>query len=421
MREGWEEKTLMDLGFVGRGKSRHRPRNADFLYGDEYPFVQTADVKAASYRIINYSQMYSEAGLKQSKLWPRNTLCVTIAANIADAAILSFDACFPDSVIGFIADYEKSDVRFVKYSFNILQAKIKKISQGAAQDNLSLEKLETIKFLVPPLSTQKKIADILSAYDDLIENNLKRIQLLEEQAQLMYEEWFVRMKFPGNETAKINEETGLPEGWENSKLEELIEFQSGFAYKSERFCESGFPIVKIKNISNNAVDLTSTDFIDNEYADSTHKFQLNAGDLVIAMTGATVGKVGLVPKTNKPCYLNQRVGRFLQKGKTNNVGFVNYFFSIGGGLENVLNIARGAAQPNISASQILSIPILKPSTNLLKIFSNNQQKNIELILNLQSQNRLLQEARDLLLPRLMMGMIDVEEERLGMVAEERSK
>src|SRR5690606_33191581 len=119
-------------------------------------------------------------------------------------------------------DDEKSDVRFVKYLFDLLQARIKKISQGAAQDNLSLEKLRTIKFLVPPLPTQRKIAAILSAYDDLIENNLKRIKLLEEQAQLTYEEWFVRFKFPGHETIKFNDETGLPEGWERKKLGNLI-------------------------------------------------------------------------------------------------------------------------------------------------------------------------------------------------------
>src|SRR5690606_11741353 len=160
----------------GRGKSRHRPRNADFLYGDNYPFVQTADVKAAEYKITSYSQMYSEEGLAQSKLWPKGTLCITIASNIADSSILGIDACFPDSVVGFIADPLKSDVRFVKYLFDLLQRRIQKISQGAAQDNLSIEKIRTLRFNVPKVETQNKIASILSGYDDLIENNLKRIK-----------------------------------------------------------------------------------------------------------------------------------------------------------------------------------------------------------------------------------------------------
>jgi type I restriction enzyme S subunit len=182
----WELKSFDEIGFIGRGKSRHRPRNAEHLYGGEYPFIQTGDIKAANFRILEYSQTYNEKGLAQSKLWKEGTLCITIAANIADTAILGIAACFPDSVIGFVADQNKSDVRFVKYFFDIFQARMKSISAGAAQDNLSLEKLLTFKIPIPPLPTQRRIASILSAYDDLIENNLKRIKLLEEKAFLSY-------------------------------------------------------------------------------------------------------------------------------------------------------------------------------------------------------------------------------------------
>ena len=102
----WDEKSLDELGSVGRGKSKHRPRDAEHLYGGPYPFIQTGDVKHAELYIKSYSQTYSEAGLAQSKLWPAGTLCITIAANIADTAILGLDACFPDSVLGFIANEE---------------------------------------------------------------------------------------------------------------------------------------------------------------------------------------------------------------------------------------------------------------------------------------------------------------------------
>jgi len=182
----WELKSFDEIGFIGRGKSRHRPRNAEHLFGGEYPFVQTGDIKAANFRINDYSQTYNEAGFAQSKLWKEGTLCITIAANIADTAILGIDACFPDSIIGFVSYEDKSDVRFVKYFFDIYQARMKSISTGAAQDNLSLEKLLTFKIPTPPLTSQRKIASILSPYDDLIENNLKRIKLLEEKLMLEY-------------------------------------------------------------------------------------------------------------------------------------------------------------------------------------------------------------------------------------------
>ena len=100
----WNPRTLDELGDVRRGRSRHRPRDAQHLYGGPYPFVQTADVKHAQLYLTEYSQTYSEAGLAQSRLWEAGTLCITIAANIADTAILGIEACFPASVIGFVAE-----------------------------------------------------------------------------------------------------------------------------------------------------------------------------------------------------------------------------------------------------------------------------------------------------------------------------
>jgi type I restriction enzyme S subunit len=120
----WTGKTLQELGKVGRGKSCHRPRNAPHLYGGQYPFVQTGDVQAARFYINDYSQTYSEAGLAQSKLWSKDTLCISIVgANTTATAILGIEACFPDSVIGFIANEEVSDVKFVKYALEQLREK----------------------------------------------------------------------------------------------------------------------------------------------------------------------------------------------------------------------------------------------------------------------------------------------------------
>src|SRR5206468_12006867 len=137
--------------------------------------------------------------LEQSKLWKPGTLCITIAANIADSAILGIEGCFPDSVVGFIADSDKADVRFIKYSVDTLKVRMQNISRGATQDNLSLDKLLTFDFRVPPLRVQRWIAGILSAYDELIENNQRRIEILETMARALYREWFVEFRFPGHE------------------------------------------------------------------------------------------------------------------------------------------------------------------------------------------------------------------------------
>lgn len=233
----WEYVTLDKLGTISRGRSKHRPRNDKTLFGGKYPFVQTADVKAAEFYLTEYTDTYNERGLEQSKLWKAGTLCITIAANIADTAILGIDACFPDSIMGFIPYDGVSNVKFVKYAFDILQRDCQKISQGTAQDNLSWKKLSTIKFPAPPIEVQDRIVAILSVYDDLIENNKKQIKLLEEAAQRLYKEWFVDLRFPGYEDTLIVD--GVPEGWKKEKLIDIANIQYGFAFDGSLFNTQG--------------------------------------------------------------------------------------------------------------------------------------------------------------------------------------
>src|SRR5438874_2690498 len=180
---GWTRRRLDELGFVGRGKSRHRPRNEPRLYGGTYPFIQTGDVMAATPYITTYSQTYSEMGFRQSKMWPPNTLCMTIAgANTAKVAILTFEACFPDSVVGFIPDTSKADLHFVLYSLGLMKDQFLAVSQGATQDNLGLAKLLSFPLLLPDVRQQQRISALLSAYDKLVENNRRRVAFLETMA-----------------------------------------------------------------------------------------------------------------------------------------------------------------------------------------------------------------------------------------------
>jgi len=119
---------LADLGFLGRGKSKHRPRNDISLFGGKYPFIQTGEIKAANLYISEYEKTYNEKGLAQSKLWNENTLCITIAANIAETAILKIKACFPDSIVGFIANENLCNVYYVKYYIDYIKNKMQSVS-----------------------------------------------------------------------------------------------------------------------------------------------------------------------------------------------------------------------------------------------------------------------------------------------------
>ena len=161
----WDKHTLADMAQTfGRGKSKHRPRNDPTLYGGKYPFIQTGDIRNSDHFITDYTQTYNEAGLAQSKLWQKGTLCITIAANIAETGILGFDSCFPDSVIGFVADPAKSDAHFVEYLLSSFKARLQAKGKGSAQDNLNLASFENEQFPFPSVTEQKNIA---SAFDEL--------------------------------------------------------------------------------------------------------------------------------------------------------------------------------------------------------------------------------------------------------------
>jgi type I restriction enzyme, S subunit len=154
----WKQKTLEEIATTfGRGKSKHRPRNAPHLYGGDYPFVQTGDIRNADHIITEYSQTYSEEGLAQSKLWPKGTICITIAANIAETAILGFEACFPDSVIGVVANPREADVGFIEYLLQSFKVRIQAMGKGSAQANINMGTFENERFPFPSVTEQQSI------------------------------------------------------------------------------------------------------------------------------------------------------------------------------------------------------------------------------------------------------------------------
>ena len=171
----WVKYKITDLGKMQRGKSKHRPRDDEKLYGGEYPFIQTGDIKKAHLYINEYEKTYSTYGLSQSKLWKKGTLCITIAANIAETAILGMDACFPDSIIGWCSNNQLTNNLFIKYYFDFYKEQLKRLSVGGAQENLNLDKLEKIYFNIPSLQEQNKIADFFYKIDEKIVTQIKII------------------------------------------------------------------------------------------------------------------------------------------------------------------------------------------------------------------------------------------------------
>ena len=157
-------KTLPQLGTFGRGVSKYRPRNAPELLNGPYPLVQTGDIANSELYIKNYNSTYSEVGLKQSKMWDKGTLCITIAANIAKTAILQFDACFPDSVVGFNGNNFTNNI-FVHYWFSFFQEILENQAPESAQKNINLKILSELQIITPDIIEQNKFVDFVQQVD----------------------------------------------------------------------------------------------------------------------------------------------------------------------------------------------------------------------------------------------------------------
>jgi type I restriction enzyme S subunit len=164
--EGWTWATLQQLGDFGRGKSKHRPRNDPRLYGGSYPFIQTGIVAASQGKIERYDQTYSELGLAQSKLWPIGTVCITIAANIAMTGVLTFEACFPDSIVGLSCHSEISPA-YVELFIRTARERLDRYAPATAQKNINLETLYGLAVPLPPASEQRRIVELCENGENL--------------------------------------------------------------------------------------------------------------------------------------------------------------------------------------------------------------------------------------------------------------
>lgn len=407
LKPGWSYKKLDELGFVGRGKSKHRPRNDPSLYGGKYPFIQTGEVKSADLYISKYSKTYNEKGLAQSKLWEPGTLLLTIAANIADTAILKIKACFPDSIVGFIADPDKADVQFVKYYIDTIKLHMQSISKGTTQDNLSLEKIGSFDFQTPPLLTQQKIAAILSTYDRLIENNTRRIEILEEMARSIYREWFVKFRFPGHEQAQmVDSELGqIPEGWETGGVMDFGEVITGKTPSKAKpeYYGDYMPFIKTPSMHGNMFCIEVDEYLSKQGVASQRNKILPPNSLLVNCIGALAGSVSI---TITDSQTNQQINAVVLKNKEDREFL--YF-----NLVHLKELIRqygsnGATMINLSKSKFEALPAVHPDRETLSGFHKLTFPQFEFIKNLQIKNDNLRQTRDLLLPRLISGEIDVE-------------
>jgi type I restriction enzyme S subunit len=408
MNADWRPIRLDELGEVARGKSRHRPRNDPRLFGGPYPYIQTADIMAADPYIVSHNQTLSEFGFIQSRLWPAETLCITIAgANTARTAILKFRACFPDSIIGFRPDHTKADIHFVKYSLDLMKDRFLAITRGATQDNLSLDKLLSFPISTPPLETQRRIARILSAYDDLIDVNSRRIAILEEMARRIFEEWFVKFRFPGADHQTCEGlGTFVPQGWIVTTLAHVLSgLESGSRPKGGVGSDGDIPSIGAENVIGlGKYDYTREKMIASEYFASMKRGHVRDRDVMLYKDGAYIGRLSMAWKgfPHSTCVVNEHVF-LLRTNEQVPAQFLFFWLDQPELQAKIRGLNANAAQPGLNQPGIRGLPIILPPASLLHQFDQITKPVLDLLFNLALQNPGLREARDLLLPKLMSG------------------
>ncbi|MEA1986986.1 MAG: restriction endonuclease subunit S [Candidatus Marinimicrobia bacterium] len=277
--------------------------------------------------------------------------------------------------------------KFLFYQLTLIDYTV--LNVGSAVPSLTIPVINGIDIKLPPLPEQKAIAEVLSSLDDKIDLLHRQNKTLEQMAETLYDGWVIESEF-------------------NSTVKDLIDIQNGYAFKSKDFQDNGnHRVLKIKNISGCIVDIQVADFVSDNIASSVDKrFVINTGDILFAMTGAKIGKMGIIPQTKKSLWLNQRVGLF--KEKFIGARFLAYLhLKSDFGIDYIENTATGSAQPNISGTGIENCEFPKFNEHQLKEYSEQLDLLFSKVIFNLGQIRTLEKIRDTLLPKLMSGEITI--------------
>lgn len=419
----WNTKKLSELGAFARGKSKHRPRDDERLYeGGGYPLIQTGDVKAANLYITNHEQEYGEFGLAQSKLWDKGTLCITIAANIAETAILSYPMCFPDSVVGFTAYPKESSEKFMHYVFTYIRNSIKNSVNGSIQDNINIEYLSQLDFKVPEKSYQDKVVNVLGTIDEKIETNTRICTELESMAKTLYDYWFTQFDFP-DENGKPYRSSGgdmvwndqlkrdIPKGWGVRPLSHVISSINTGLNPRDNFVlgDGDIQYLTVKNLTTSGtIDFSGCDTVDEYEREIIHKrSDISVGDILFASI-APLGRCYLIQNPPEKWDINESVFSIRRNASHVTSEFLYMYFMSDTFIKGATSNSTGSIFKGIRINTLLDIAAVVPPKDIVYAFTTQVKPLLALKEQKNTENRELTKLRDWLLPMLMNGQATVE-------------
>jgi type I restriction enzyme S subunit len=337
-------------------------------------------------------------------LFARQSLVLAGAGKCSLVVSVDEPTTFESHIIRVRLNCEIADPVFYYYYFKSPICRIRSIVTQGVQAGIRGNDLKKLKIHVPSISVQQRVASILAAYDELIENNQRRIQLLEQATQLLYKEWFIHLRFPGHEHATIT--NGIPKDWERKPFPEVVDFKEGPGLRNYQYREEGIPFLNIRTFNNDEIDLTKTRCIDEtEVASKYQHFLLEKDDHVVSSSG-TLGRLVTVRACHLPVMLNTSLIRMRPKASMTK-WLLKAYLKYGDFIDQARSMATGAAQLNYGPSHLKLMSVLIPSPLLIELFEEFSGSNYEQIKVLLDTNLQLSKARDLLLSRIMNGKVAV--------------
>ncbi len=403
----WQNVTINDLGQIITGSTP--PTKKTEYYGNEYPFITPTDIEIDS-RIVHTERFLSQKGYEYNKkrLLPRNAVCVVCIASIGKICMTSVPSVTNQQINSVVANQQKYDPYFVYYLLRTQTDILQNVASGVATPIVNKTSFAKLKVCVPPLPTQRKIAAILSTNDDLIENNTRRIKILEDMAQTLYREWFVHYRFPEHENVQMVESKlgQIPQGWEVKQLADLVLTQYGYT-ESATEDEVGPKFVRGKDINKTTyIDWGAVPFCPID-AKKHAKYQLDVGDILVIRM-ADPGKVAIIEKD-----INAVFASYLIRLKLRSTFLSPYYLFyalLDARYQNYVDGAStGTTRKSASAGVITDFGLVIPTQDVRKSFEELITSLRKSLNNLLEKNANLRQTRDLLLPKLISGEIDVSE------------
>jgi len=399
----WQSYKLKEVGEVVTGNTP--PTTQREYYGTQYKFIKPTDMREGQRYVPITEEYYSELAYQKYRksLLPVNTPCVVTIGSLGKKMCLTDEPSFTNQAVNAVIPNENFDGVFLYYCLRTRLPYVKQLDSGttSGRENVSKSSFSNIVIEAPSLAIQKRIASILSAYDNLIENNNKRIKILEQMAEYLYKEWFVRFRFPGHETTPF--ENGIPKGWKIAVLGDFGRIETGKTPSMEKTDNYGndFLFVKTPDMHNKIFVSNTDEKLSNIGHLSQSKKLLPANSIMVSC----IGTAGVVAINTKPAHTNQQINSIIIKDHQ----LLEWLFFTCKSLKETINLfgATGATMTNLSKGKFEKLKVIRPNHEQICSFHKILSPVFSKINCLQTQNQNLIKQRDLLLPRLMSGKLAV--------------